>query len=88
MLTNPQRIELIHQRLQTHLTITHLNVIDDSHKHIGHAGAKSGAGHFTVEIGADEFCAKSLIDCHRLIYAAVGDAIGPEIHALAIKVLR
>ncbi len=63
---------------------THVFVIDDSHTHAGHAGASQG-GHFTVEIAADVFKGKKLLESHRMIYAALAP-IKAEIHALAIKV--
>lgn len=85
-MNNQQRIQAIKNRLQA-LEPTELNIIDDSHKHIGHAGAQSGAGHFTLEIASAEFKGKNAVACHRLIYAAIGNLMGPEIHALSIKLL-
>lgn len=64
---------------------THLEVIDDSHRHAGHAGAKQG-GHFTVVIQSTAFQGKKLIESHRMIYAAL-ELIKSEIHALAIKII-
>lgn len=79
------RITMIRQRLSDHLAPSSLEIIDDSHKHIGHAGAAGGGGHFTVNIVAEAFAGKSLIQRHRAIYDALGDAMQSDIHALSIK---
>lgn len=62
-----------------------LLVKDQSHLHAGHAGAKDGRGHFDVLIVADAFRDCSRIDCHRLIYEALGDLMATDIHALSIR---
>lgn len=80
------RIELIRQRLQDALRPTQLDVIDDSHKHIGHAGAASGGGHYTVKIASPLFAGKTRIEKHKLIYNALGSMMEKEIHALKIKI--
>ena len=58
---------------------------DDSHLHVGHAGAKNGAGHFTVTVISNEFADMSYLARHRKIYQAVGEMIPDEIHALVIR---
>ncbi|MBL4851625.1 MAG: BolA family transcriptional regulator [Gammaproteobacteria bacterium] len=79
------RIAMIRQRLTDALSPSSLEIVDDSHKHVGHAGAASGGGHFTVHIIAEAFVGKSLIQRHRTIYNALGDAMENDIHALSIK---
>jgi BolA protein len=79
-----QRITLIRERLTGAFAPQYLNIIDESHKHAGHAQA-GGAGHFVVEIVADAFAGKNLIQRHRLVYDALGDVMNTEIHALSIK---
>ncbi len=81
------RVTWIKQRLQASLSPTHLEVIDQSEQHRGHAGAASGAGHFAVRIQAVAFEGLSRVQCHRLVYDALGEAIGPEIHALQIQII-
>jgi len=61
-----------------------LLVKDQTHLHAGHAGAKDGRGHFDVTIVADAFRDCSRIQCHRMIYAALGDLMNSDIHALQI----
>jgi BolA family transcriptional regulator, general stress-responsive regulator len=64
-----------------------LEIIDHSAAHAGHAGAKSGGGHYHVTIVADAFTGKSLVQRHQLIYKALGDMMKQEIHALGINAL-
>jgi BolA protein len=73
----------IRERLTTELQPSRLAIINESHKHVGHASA-GGAGHFAVQIVSEKFEGIGLVARHRLIYAALGDLMGPEIHALSI----
>jgi BolA family transcriptional regulator, general stress-responsive regulator len=86
-LINTSRIEWMQKQLAC-LEPTFLHINDDSYKHIGHEGAKNGAGHFTVEISSSHFNEKSLIESHRLVYQALSLAIPHEIHALKIKIRK
>jgi BolA protein len=81
-----ERAQTIRLRLQEKFSPTALEVIDDSADHIGHAGSRDGAGHYTVVISATAFKEKSRIDTHREIYAVLADLIPHEIHALIIKI--
>lgn len=64
-----------------------LEIIDNSAAHAGHAGARSGGGHYHVTIVADAFEGKSMVQRHQLIYQALGDLMKQEIHALGINAL-
>ena len=79
------RVSMIRARLTAALAPTQLDIQDDSAKHAGHAGARGGGGHFNVQIVSSAFSGKSLIERHRLVYAAMGDAMQNEIHALSIQ---
>ncbi|MCH8163848.1 MAG: BolA family transcriptional regulator [Proteobacteria bacterium] len=79
------RIAEIKSRLERELSPTHIDIVDESHMHAGHAGAASGAGHFSVTIVSDKFAGKSAIQRHRMVYLAVDDLMRSEIHALSIK---
>ncbi|HLS16763.1 MAG TPA: BolA family protein [Paenalcaligenes sp.] len=81
-----ERIQQLKDRLQA-LSPTTLEVIDESHHHIGHEGAKDGASHFRLRIASEQFSGKNTLACHRLIYAEVGDLIPFPVHALAIEIL-
>lgn len=86
-MTTEERMKIISERLTIQLSPQHLNVIDDSAKHIGHVGSEDGAGHYTVEISATAFASLSRLTIHRLIYDALSDLIPKEIHALQIKLI-
>ena len=75
----------IRERLTAKLQPLELEIIDDSHLHAGHAGARGGAGHFTVNIVAQAFADKTLIERHRMIYDLLQDMMHSEIHALSIQ---
>jgi len=80
---NAQCLAMVRARLQV-LAPTHLEVIDESHLHIGHAGAENGASHVRVKIVSPQFAHLSALARHRLVYAQVHDLIPFPIHALAI----
>ena len=82
---NPQRVERIRALLADALKPLSLDVVDDSHKHAGHAGARGGQGHFGVDIVSAAFAGKSPLARHRMVYAALGDLMQSDIHALAIR---
>ena len=81
---NQLRMKIMRQKLAEALRPTLLEISDESLLHIGHAGAKSGAGHFALRIKADCFAGQSKIAIHRMIYAALDNMIPAEIHALRI----
>ncbi len=62
-----------------------IELIDDSEKHAGHAGAKGGGGHFQLIIVSPLFDGKSAQARHRMIHAALGELLEREIHALTLK---
>jgi len=80
------RMARIRARLAQALAPTRLELIDDSHQHAGHVGARQG-GHFTVRIGAPGFAGKRPLECHRMIYAALGELMQTDIHALSIELV-
>ena len=82
---NPQRVERIRALLVEALDPAAIEVVDDSHTHVGHAGARGGQGHFSVDIVSAAFAGKLPLARHRLVYAALGDMLQTDIHALAIR---
>jgi BolA protein len=79
------RVEAIRERLQATLAPLELQVIDESHKHAGHEGARDGRGHFAVRIVSAAFEGVNLLARHRLVYDALGPLMQTEIHALSLK---
>ncbi len=61
-----------------------LEVEDESHLHVGHAGARDGRGHFRVAIVADAFDQVGPVQRHRLVYDALAELMKSDIHALSI----
>ncbi len=84
---NKERIVEIKKRLTSALHPTLLEVNDESHHHIGHAGAKTGLGHFSLEISAEALKNKNRPTQHRMIYQALGEMMQTDIHALTIKII-
>jgi len=78
-----ERAERIRAALQQ-LDPTELELIDESHKHAGHEGARDGRGHYRVRIVSAQFAGRNPLARHRLIYAALGDLMQTDIHAFAI----
>jgi BolA protein len=79
--------QIIRQTLEAALKPEVLEIIDHSAAHAGHAGNRSGGGHYNVTIVSNEFEGKSLVQRHQLIYKALGDMMKQEIHALGINAL-
>jgi BolA protein len=79
--------ELIRRALTEAFTPELLEIIDNSAAHAGHAGARSGGGHYHITIVAEAFDGKSLVQRHQLIYKALGDLMKQEIHALGINAI-
>lgn len=82
---NNERIRRMTTLLEAEFSPLALAIHDDSHLHAGHAGARSGKGHFTVEMTAAAFAGQSLLQQHRAVYAALGEMMQTDIHALALK---
>jgi BolA protein len=74
-------------RLQSALEPIDLEIIDDSHRHAGHAGAADGRGHFSVIVVSERFRGLPVVRRHRLVYEAVGDMMTTDVHALSIQAL-
>ena len=82
-----ERRERLVRRLEESLHPDLLEVIDDSHRHAGHAGAADGRGHFTVLIVSQRFAGLGTLQRHKLVYEVVGDMMTTDIHALSIQAL-
>lgn len=79
------RAGAIRARLDAALAPEALVITDESRLHAGHPGAAGGGGHFTVDIVAAGFRGHNLLERHRMVYAALGDLMPAEIHALSIR---
>jgi len=84
MSLNENRIEKMRERLMASLQPDLLEIIDDSARHAGHAGAKTGLGHFKMVISSSAFAGKLPLARHRLVYQSLGEMMQTDIHALNI----
>ena len=81
------RVKEIERRLEDELAPQWLEVLDESHLHIGHAGARDGRGHFRVRIQADVLKGLGRIAAHRRIHDTMGTLMVTDIHALSIELV-
>jgi len=79
--------DIIRKKLTDALAPDHLEIVDQSHLHAGHAGARAGGGHFEVAICSRRFEGLGPAQRHRLVYKALADEMNREIHALALVTL-
>jgi len=84
VIDNAARIERMRAALAS-LSPEALEIRDDSHKHVGHEGARDGRGHFSVDITSAAFSGMAPLARHRRVYAALGEMMQTDIHALQIR---
>jgi BolA protein len=76
------------RKLMDGLAPSRLDIVDDSHRHAGHAGSRPGGeSHFTVQIVSAAFEGKGQVSRQRLVYALLADEMQAVIHALALTTL-
>jgi BolA protein len=81
------RVERIRAQLRANLHTDEVELIDDSHLHAGHAGARDGRGHFRVRVVSEDFEGLRTVQRHQLVYRSLGDLMQTDIHALGISAL-
>jgi BolA family transcriptional regulator, general stress-responsive regulator len=81
------RMERIRAQLAQAFPGAAIELIDDSHRHAGHAGARDGRGHFRVRIVAGAFAGLRPLQRHQLVYRALDELMRTDIHALSITAL-
>lgn len=80
--------ETIRRKLETAFSPERLEVVDDSDRHKGHAGAREGGeSHFSVVVVSGAFAGVGRIERQRRINAALAEELAGPIHALSIKAL-
>jgi BolA protein len=78
--------DIIAEKLTSAFAPERLEVIDESHRHAGHAGARPGGQtHYSVYIVSQAFHGKSRIDRHRMVNATLAREMQGGVHALAIR---
>lgn len=78
------RVDRIRALLESAFDPVELEIVDESHLHAGHPGAREGKGHFRVRIVAERFRGLRSLECHRLVFAALGTMMTTDIHALSV----
>jgi len=74
------------ERLTADLSPTRLDLEDQSHQHVGHAGHDPrGESHFALIIESPDFAGLNRVERQRKIYAALGELMRERVHALTIK---
>lgn len=77
--------ETIRGKLEEAFRPVHLEIVDQSHLHLGHAGAPDGGeSHFRVEITSAAFAGTSRVERQRLVYACLADELAGPVHALSL----
>ncbi len=84
-LPREDRPAAVRAALEAALAPVSLDVVDESHKHAGHAGARDGRSHFAVAVVSEAFAGLAPLARHRKVYAALGDLMTTDIHALSIQ---
>ncbi len=80
--------ETIKSKLTEALAPSELQVIDESHKHKGHRGARpEGETHFHVMVVADRFAGMMRVARQRLVYSILSDELAGPVHALSLETL-
>lgn len=75
------------KKIHSSLNVQYLDVVDESDKHVGHAGHDGlGESHFKIIIKSEDFIGLSRLKIHKKIYEILGTEIMNNIHALSIKV--
>lgn len=83
--TGPVAAEML-RRLNSALSPTSIELVDDSERHRGHGGYNpAGESHFTLHIRSAAFEGKNRVERQRMIYAALGDLMHERVHALSIR---
>lgn len=83
----PSRAERIAGELRHALHTDQVELIDDSHLHAGHAGARDGRGHFRVRVVSADFAGLRTLQRHQLVYRSLSELMQTDIHALSITAL-
>ena len=78
----------IREKLTRAFAPVSLAVVNDSHRHAGHASSPgTGMSHFSIKVVSAAFAGKSRVERHRLVNAALADELAGPVHALAITAL-
>ena len=77
--------EEIERKMKERLGAVHVEVVDETWKHAGHAGAATGGGHFTLVVVSPRFEGVNALDRRRLVFNALEAEMNGAIHALTVR---
>ncbi|GEQ99243.1 BolA family transcriptional regulator [Iodidimonas gelatinilytica] len=78
--------QALHAKLLAAFHPTHMDLRDESHKHVGHAGHReTGESHFHLEMESAQFAGKSAVARQRMVYALLAEDLREQVHALSLK---
>ena len=80
-------VEAIQTKLETQLEATHVQIVDNSWMHAGHAGAASGGSHLAILVVSPKFEGQGIMDQHRMVHQVLKEEMGGAIHALELKTM-
>lgn len=79
---------IIRDKLENSLTPVSLEIVDDSHRHEGHGGARpSGETHFNIRIVSVAFEGKPRLARHRMVFECLKELMDAPVHALSLNTL-
>ena len=81
------RMQAIETALEAAFPDGRITLVDESHKHVGHEGARDGRGHFELRLVSAVFRGQRPLVRHRLVYTALGTLMDTDIHALRLTTL-
>ncbi|MCW5700799.1 MAG: BolA family transcriptional regulator [Rhodospirillales bacterium] len=78
--------ETLERKLRAALLPTSLIIIDESHRHVGHAGSRpEGETHFTIEIVSSQFEGMTRVERHRAVTTILAEELAGPVHALSLR---
>lgn len=81
-----QVIRKIESKLQAALDPESLEVIDESHRHVGHVGARpEGETHFSIHVVSNAFAGCNRVERQRMVYTALAEELKGPVHALSVR---
>jgi BolA family transcriptional regulator, general stress-responsive regulator len=80
--------DTIRRKLTERFAPLRLDIVDESHRHAGHAGARpEGETHFAVTIVSASFAGEGRVARQRRVYAALAEELASHVHALSLTTL-
>lgn len=80
--------ERIEEKLRAALTVQELTLVNESHRHAGHASSpQTGESHFNLRLVSPDFEGKSRVERQKMVYQVLSEEMAGPVHALALKTL-